>query len=205
MTGFLRSAGCSRLWLLGLLLWLGGWAGPSVARAQSKYMTKAGYISFFSASIMEDIEAKNNKVAAVFDLSTGQLAFSVPIHEFQFKRTLMQEHFNENYMESDKYPKATFTGQLTNAAQVAKLLPTATQNVEVEGQLMLHGVTHKVAVSGTLQLRDGQLVIFAYFNIAPADYAIDVPLLVREHIAKSVSVRVSIACDAVAPTLVSQP
>ncbi|RYZ50866.1 MAG: YceI family protein [Sphingobacteriales bacterium] len=205
MTGFLRSAGWQRRWLLGCLLGLGSLAKPYAAQAQSKYLTKAGYISFFSASIMEDIEARNTKVAAVLDLSTGQLAFVVPIHEFQFKRTLMQEHFNENYMESEKYPKATFTGQLANAAQVAKLLPTATQNVEAEGQLTLHGVTHKVAVSGTLQLRDGQLVIFAYFNIAPADYAIDIPLLVREHIAKSVSVRVSLTCDAVAPTLVSQP
>jgi polyisoprenoid-binding protein YceI len=168
-------------------------------------MTRAGVISFFSASIMEDIEARNNKVAAVLDLTTGQLAFAVPVHEFQFKRTLMQEHFNENYLESDKYPKATFTGQIVNAAQVAKMLPTAAQNVEVEGQLTMHGVTKKVAVSGTLQLRDGQLVAFAYFNIAPADYAIDVPLLVREHIAKSVSVRVNLTCDAVAPTLVSQP
>jgi hypothetical protein len=205
MTGFLRRGGRGWLWLLGPLLWLGGLAGPPLAHAQGKYMTKTGYISFFSASIMEDIEAKNNKVAAVFDLGSGQLAFSVPVREFQFKRTLMQEHFNENYMESDKYPKATFTGQLTNAAQVLKQLPTATQNVEVEGQLMLHGVTHKVAVSGTMQLRDGQLVIFAYFNIAPADYAIDIPLLVREHIAKSVSVRVSMTCDAVGPALVSQP
>jgi hypothetical protein len=205
MTGFFRSSGCSWLWLLGPLLWLGGLAGPPTAHGQGKYMTKAGFISFFSASIMEDIEAKNSKVAAVFDLGTGQLAFAVPVREFQFKRTLMQEHFNENYMESDKYPKATFTGQLTNAAQVLKLLPTGTQNVEVEGQLTMHGVTHKVAVSGTLQLRDNQLVIFAYFNIAPADYAIDIPLLVREHIAKSVSVRVSMTCDAVAPALVSQP
>jgi hypothetical protein len=205
MTGFLRSGGRGWRWLLGPLLWLGSLAGLAPAQAQGKYMTKAGYVSFFSASIMEDIEAKNNKVAAVFDLGTGQLAFSVPVREFQFKRTLMQEHFNENYMESEKYPKATFTGQLTNAAQVLKQLPTATQNVEVEGQLMLHGVTRKVAVSGTMQLRDGQLVIFAYFNIAPADYAIDIPLLVREHIAKSVSVRVSITCDAVAPALVSHP
>jgi hypothetical protein len=205
MTGFLRSAGHPRLWLLGLLLWLGGLAGPLAAHAQTKYITRAGVISFFSASIMEDIEARNNKVAAVLDLTTGQLAFAVPVHEFQFKRTLMQEHFNENYLESDKYPKATFTGQIVNAAQVAKMLPTAAQNVEVEGQLTMHGVTKKVAVSGTLQLRDGQLVAFAYFNIAPADYAIDVPLLVREHIAKSVSVRVNLTCDAVAPTLVSQP
>jgi hypothetical protein len=205
MTGLLRDGSWQRLWLLGLLLWLGGLAGPLAARGQGKYMTKTGLISFFSASIMEDIEARNNKVAAVLDLGTGQLAFAVPIREFQFKRTLMQEHFNENYMESEKYPKATFSGQVVNAAQVLKQLPTASQNVEVEGLMTLHGVAHKVAVSGTLQLRDGQLVVFAYFNIAPADYAIDIPLLVREHIAKSVSVRVSLTCDAVTPAVVSQP
>ena len=205
MIVFLRGISRQQLWLFGLLLWFGGWGGPLAVRGQGKYMTKGGYISFFSASIMEDIEARNTKVAAVFDLATGQLAFSVPVHEFQFKRTLMQEHFNENYMESEKFPKATFSGQLLNAAQVAKLLPTATQNVEVEGSLTMHGVTHKVAVTGTLQMRDGQLVVFAYFNVAPADYAIDIPLLVREHIAKSVSVRVSLTCDAVAPALVSQP
>jgi len=205
MTGFLRSVGRQRLWLLGLLLWLGGLAGPLSARAQGKYMTKVGLISFFSASIMEDIEARNNKVAAVVDLGTGQMAFAVPIREFQFKRTLMQEHFNENYMESEKYPKATFTGQVVNAAQVMKLVASSSQNVEVEGQMTMHGVSHKVAVSGTMQLRDGQLVMFAYFNIAPADYAVDIPLLVREHIAKSVSVRVSLTCDAVAPVAASQP
>jgi polyisoprenoid-binding protein YceI len=205
MTGFLQSFGRQRLWLLGLLLWLGGLAGPLAARGQGKYMTKTGLISFFSASIMEDIEARNNKVAAVVDATTGQMAFAVPIREFQFKRTLMQEHFNENYMESEKYPKATFTGQVVNAAQVMKLLATGAQNVEVEGLMTLHGVSHKVAVSGTLQVRDGQLVVFAYFNIAPADYAIDIPLLVREHIAKSVSVRVSLTCDAVSPAVVSQP
>lgn len=192
-------------WVL-LLAWLLlGLVRPSQAWGQGKFMTRGGHISFFSASIMEDIEARNDKVAAVFDVLTGQIAFSVPVHEFQFKRTLMQEHFNENYMESDKYPKATFTGQVLNAAQVLKQLPTAGQNVEAEGSLTMHGVTHKVIVTGTLQLRDGQLVVFAYFNVAPADYSIDIPLLVREHIAKSVSVRVNLTCDAVSPTLVSQP
>ncbi len=188
--------------LVCLLLELGS---SGQARAQGKFMTRSGHISFFSASIMEDIEARNDKVAAVFDVATGQIAFSVPVHEFQFKRTLMQEHFNENYMESEKYPKATFTGQLLNAAQVHKQLPTASQNVEAEGSMTLHGITRKVIVTGTLQLRDGQLVVFAYFNIAPADYSIDIPLLVREHIAKSVSVRVNLTCDAVTPALVSQP
>lgn len=194
-----------RLGRLGALLLLLGLGSLGRARAQGKYLTRSGHISFFSASIMEDIEARNDKVAAAFDLTTGQLAFSVPIHEFQFKRTLMQEHFNENYMESDKFPKATFTGQVLNAAQVLKQLPGATQNVEVEGVLTLHGVVHKVVVNGTLQMRDGQLVAFAYFNIAPADFAIDIPLLVRENIAKSVSVRVNLICDPATPALVAQP
>jgi hypothetical protein len=157
MTGFLRSAGWQRLGLLGLLLWLGGLAGPLSARGQGKYMTKTGLISFFSASIMEDIEARNNKVAAVVDLATGQMAFAVPIREFQFKRTLMQEHFNENYMESEKYPKATFTGQVVNAAQVLKLLSSGSQNVEVEGQMTLHGVSHTVGAVCLLQHRARRL------------------------------------------------
>jgi polyisoprenoid-binding protein YceI len=202
MTKLLPNLGRLGLLLAGLLLGLGN---PGRAWAQGKYITRAGHLSFFSASIMEDIEARNDKVAAVFDLSTGQIAFSVPVREFQFKRTLMQEHFNENYMESDKFPKATFTGQVVNAAQVLKQLASTTQTVEAEGTLTIHGVTHKALVSGTLQMRDGQLVVFAYFNIAPADFSIDIPLLVREHIAKSVSVRVNLTCDAVTPALVSQP
>ncbi|MGI4760723.1 MAG: YceI family protein [Janthinobacterium lividum] len=202
MTILLPRLGRLGVLLAGLVLGLGS---PYRARAQGKYMTRAGHVSFFSASIMEDIEARNDKVAAVFDLSTGQIAFSVPIHEFQFKRTLMQEHFNENYMESDKFPKATFTGQVLNAGPVLKQLASATQTVEAEGNLTVHGVTHKALVTGTLQLRDGQLVVFAYFNIAPADFSIDIPLLVREHIAKSVSVRINLTCDAVTPALVSQP
>ncbi|RZK31260.1 MAG: YceI family protein [Hymenobacter sp.] len=191
----LRRWGCVGALLLGLL----GLAGPGYAQAQGRFLTRAGHVSFFSASIMEDIEARNDKVSAVFDLGTGQIAFSIPVHEFQFKRTLMQEHFNENYMESEKYPKATFTGQLISAAQVLKQLPAATQTVEAEGNLTIHGVTHKALVTGTLQLRDGQLVVFAYFNVAPADFAIDIPLLVRENIAKSVSVRINLTCDALAP------
>ena len=206
MIGSLRSTG--RYWaplLRGLILWLGALALPYAGKAQGKYITKAGHISFFSASIMEDIEARNDKVAAVFDMGGGQIAFAVPIREFQFKRTLMQEHFNENYMESEKFPRATFTGQVLNAAQVMKLLPTGTQSVEVEGNMTIHGVTRKVVVSGTIQQRDGQLVVFAYFNVAPADYSIDVPMLVREHIAKSVSIRLNIVCDPLTPALTQQP
>ena len=205
MVGSLRAGRRWALLLRGLLVWLGSMTLPHLGLAQGKFMTKTGHLTFFSASIMEDIEARNDKVAAVFDLSGGQLAFSVPIREFQFKRTLMQEHFNENYMESEKFPRATFTGQLLNAPQVLKLLAASGQTVEVEGNLTIHGVTRKVIVAGTLQHRDSQVVLVAYFNVAPADYAIDVPLLVREHIAKSVSIRLNVTCDPLSPALTQQP
>ena len=171
-------------------------AAPRLGCAQGKFMTKVGRVSFFSTSIIEDIEARNGAAAAVLDLGTGQLAFAVPIKEFVFKRTLMQEHFNENYMESDKYPRATFTGHFTGA-DAAALGVLGSHAIQVEGDLTLHGVTHHLTVPGTLEAKNGQLLAFAFFSVAPADYAIEIPLLVRENIAKIVSIRVSLTCDPV--------
>ena len=188
LTAMKTSAAC---WLLGLAL-LGG---IRPAQAQ-KYLTKTGTISFFSASPIEDIEARNQQAAAVLDLATSQVAFTVPIKGFVFKRTLMQEHFNENYLESDKFPKATFSGRFTGFDATA----TGSRPVQVEGDLTIHGVTHKVQVPGTLELKGNQLVVFASFPVATADYNIEIPFLVRDHIAKVVTVKVSLTCDAVAPT-----
>ena len=164
------------------------------AHAQNKYMTKAGRASFFSSSPLEDIEAKNQQVAAVLDFSTGQLAFAIPIKGFVFKRSLMQEHFNENYMESDKYPKATFSGRFLGLD--ATVLSTAgPHNVQVEGDLTMHGVTHHIQVPASVELKGSQLVAFSMFSVAPADYNIKIPALVRDHIAKVVRVRVDLNCD----------
>ena len=182
-----------KTWLFFLLL--GGLVlAARPGQAQGKFLTRTGRVSFLSTSIIEDIEATNAATAAVVDLATGQLAFAVPIREFQFKRTLMQEHFNENYMESEKYPKATFTGHVSGADELA--LGTAGPHpVQVAGDLTMHGVTHHVAVAGTLELKGGQLLASAVFQVAPADYHIEIPLLVREHIAKIVTVRVALSCD----------
>ena len=164
------------------------------AHAQNKYMTKAGRASFFSASPLEDIEAKNQQVAAVLDFTTSQLAFAIPIKGFVFKRTLMQEHFNENYMESDKYPKATFSGRFLGL-DATTLSTAGPHNVQVEGDLTMHGVTHHIQVPASVELKGSQLVAFSMFSVAPADYNIRVPSLVRDHIAKVVSVRVDLTCD----------
>lgn len=179
-------------------------AGTAPAHAQGKFMTKSGFVSFFSASVVEDIEAKNQQVAAVVDLSMGQLAFSLPIKGFVFKRSLMQEHFNENYLESDKFPKATFTGKLVNF-DAATLAGAGPRPVQVEGDLTLHGVTRRVQVPGTLELKNGQLLATAAFPVAPADYKVEVPALVRNSIAKIMTVRVALTCTAVPATAAAAP
>ena len=181
-------------WLLAALL---AWAGTTAAQSQSRYLTKAGRVSFFSSSIIEDIEAVNQQAAAVIDLKVAQLAFSIPVKGFVFKRTLMQEHFNENYMESDKFPKATFTGKLVGL-DVPALNTKGPHNLQAVGDLTIHGITHRVGADATLELKDGQLQALATFSVSPADYGIEVPLLVRENIAKVVVIRVALLCDPVA-------
>jgi polyisoprenoid-binding protein YceI len=175
--------------------------GCNLANGQTKYSTRSGTISFFSSTPMEDIDARSTQVGAVLDMSSGQLAFTVPMKSFQFKRSLMQEHFNENYVESEKFPRATFAGQVVNFQSAAFSKP-GTQQVQVEGDLTIHGVKRHIRVPGTLELKDNQLLAKSKFTIAPADYNIEIPALVREHIAKTVEVTVSLLCN---PPTVAQP
>lgn len=169
---------------------------PLLAIGQGRYMTHSGRISFYSSAPLEDIEAKSQQAGGVIDLSTGQLAFSVPMKSFVFPNGLMQEHFNENFVESDRYPKSTFVGKLLGF-NAATMQTSGPQQVQAEGDLAIHGVTHRVRVPGTLELRDNGLQLHAKFNVAPADYNIKIPRLVREHIAKSVEVTVNMLCPPV--------
>ncbi len=182
-----------RLPLCGLLLVIGG---ISTSQAQGKYMTQKGTVSFFSSSILEDIEAHTEQAAAVVDLQSHQIAFVIPIKSFQFKRTLMQEHFNENYMESDQLPKSTFKGKILDL-DAAALAKGQSQRVTVEGDLTIHGITKHMTVAGALEQQKGTLMVNAYFSVAPADYGIEIPLLVRENIAKIVGIKVVMTCEAV--------
>jgi len=153
-------------------------------------MTKNGFVGFFSHTPVEDIKADNNQVASILDTSTGDVVFQVLVKSFHFDRALMEEHFNENYMESDKLPKATFKGRITNITTV-DLKKKGTYNVTVEGDLTVHGVTNKVKVDGTLEVADGALNANAKFGIVPEEYKISIPGLVREKIEKSLAVTVS--------------
>lgn len=158
------------------------------AHAQ-KYMTRNGYIGFFSHTPMEDIKGDNNQVAAVLDISTGDMVFQVLMRSFKFERSLMEEHFNENYVESEKFPKSTFTGKIVNPAS-ADLSKDGKYDVVVEGDLLIHGVTRKVSSEGTVEVLGETITAQSKFKINPEDYDIIIPGVVREKIAKELEVTI---------------
>lgn len=155
-----------------------------------KYMTKNGFIGFYSHTPMEDIKADNNQVAGVLDTSTGEMVFQALIKSFHFDRALMEEHFNENYMESDKFPKASFKGKITNLSAV-DFSKNGTYNVTVEGDLTIRDATNKISIKGTLEVVTGGINANSIFNIVPEDYKIKIPGVVREKIDKNLEVTVT--------------
>jgi hypothetical protein len=162
-----------------------------------KFMTKNGYVGFFSHSAMEDIKGDNNQVAGVLDASTGELVFQVLIKSFHFEKALMEEHFNENYMESDKFPKSTFRGKITNLSAVDFTKP-GKYDVTVEGDLNMHDVTNKISAKGTVEVVQGGVNAVSKFNIVPEDYKITIPGVVRDNIAKTLEVSVNMKYTPVA-------
>ena len=160
------------------------------ANAQSLYMTRSGQISFFSKTPMENIEAVNNEVTSLLNTGTGEVAFAVLIKSFHFDRALMEEHFNENYMESTKFPKGTFQGKILNLSAI-DFTKDGTYAVEAEGSLTIHGVKQPVKSPGTLMVAKGKISLTSNFAIHVEDYRIEIPSLVSEKIAKSLDVKVS--------------
>jgi polyisoprenoid-binding protein YceI len=156
-----------------------------------KFMTKNGFISFYGHTPMEDIKADNNQVASVLDISTGDLVFQVLIKSFHFDRALLEEHFNENYMESDKFPKATFKGKITNLQSI-NFTKNGTYDVTVEGDLTIRDATNKINAKGTIEVITGGINANSKFIISPEDYKINIPGVVREKIAKNLEVTVTI-------------
>jgi polyisoprenoid-binding protein YceI len=161
---------------------------------KGKYYTNTGKISFYSSTPVEDIDAVNNKVTSFINTDDGSIVFSMDIKDFTFKKSLMQTHFNENYMESDKYPKSLFKGKITNLAAV-KFDANGTYNATVEGELTIHNVTKNVKVTGTIEVKDKKIYAKAKFPVKVADYNIEIPKIVFQKIAETVEVTVDIAYD----------
>ena len=151
-----------------------------------KYKLETSLVTFFSSAPVEDIRAVNNKSNSLFDADKAEIAFSVPISEFQFEKSLMQEHFNEKYMESDKYPRAFFQSKIS---EFTKELPE--QNVVAKGKLTIHGVTKEVEIPGVIKYSENKVEMFAKFMVRLEDYKIKIPTLLWRNIAEEVEVTVS--------------
>lgn len=168
-------------------------AVTTTASAQ-KFISKNGHISFYSHTPLEDIEAHNNQVAAVIDIASGEVAVNALVKSFEFKKALMQEHFNENYMESDKFPKATFKGKINNLSSV-NFKKDGAYPVEVTGDLTIHGVTKPITNKGSLSVKGNSFTVTSAFSVIPQDYSIKIPSLVENKIAKSIEVKINITLN----------
>jgi polyisoprenoid-binding protein YceI len=160
----------------------------STAFAQ-KYFTRDARIQFSSDTPMEKIEAVNKSGTAVLDTKTGRMEWKVLIKNFLFEKALMQEHFNENYMESSKFPNATFKGEIANLGDV-NFTKDGKYNVRAKGKMNIHGVERDVEIPGTLTVSGSAVKVSSNFSVAVADYGISVPAVVRDNIAKEIKVGV---------------
>jgi hypothetical protein len=159
-----------------------------------KYVTKNGNIRFLSDAPMEKNEAVNQQVYAALDATTGDFVFKVLIKSFQFKNALMQEHFNENYMESDKFPNSTFVGKVTGAPGV-KFTADGIYPVKVEGKLTIHGVTNDIQVKGTLEVKGGIITGKSVFFVKLPDYKIAVPNAIVQKLSNTIEITVNVPME----------
>jgi len=159
--------------------------------AQGKYFSREGKVQFFSKAPMEDIEAINRKATAVLDTETGKMEFSVLMKAFEFEKALMMEHFNENYVESNKFPKAIFKGAISEASSVS-WGKDGSYPVTVKGTMELHGVTKEIQAPGTIVIKDGKLNGKSEFNLNIKEYKIDIPSVVKDKVAEVVKITVDV-------------
>jgi hypothetical protein len=160
------------------------------AQAQTRYMCRNANVYFNADGPTEKIEAKNGQGASVLDPKTGNMMFMVTLKAFEFEKALMQEHFNENYVESDKFPKADFKGVIQDFAKV-NLSKNGVYPVKVAGKLTLHGVTNDVVADGSIEVKDGAVTGKSKFSIKCSDYKIEIPALVKDKVSNSVSIVVT--------------
>lgn len=161
-----------------------------------KYFTKSGKISFDATANAspEDIKGVNKSVTCVTDSKTGMIQFSALMKGFEFERALMEEHFNENYVESSKYPKAEFKGMVANNSSV-DYTKDGTYDVKVKGKLTIHGETKEVEADGKYIIKNGKITTTATFVIVLADYKVAIPQVVSDKVSKTAKITVDCVLD----------
>ncbi|HEA23499.1 MAG TPA: YceI family protein [Pricia antarctica] len=151
--------------------------------SQEKMIARQGQVSFFSYTSVENIEAVNNQVLSIIDFSSGEIAVNMLMRAFVFKKALMEEHFNESYIESDLYPKLQFLGEIPDFDTTAEA-----QTKIVKGQMTLHGTTNDLEIKTQIESVENGFVLTGNFEVGVSDYDINVPPLLRPNIAKVINV-----------------
>ena len=178
--------------ILVLILSFSAFAGYS----QSLYFTKTAKVTFDATpeNPVEEIEAINNEATSFLNISTGDLVFAVLVKSFRFEKALMEEHFNENYLESNKFPKSDFKGKITNISEV-DFTKDGEYKVNVEGKLTMHGITQTATTQGEVIVKGGKFSAKAKFKIQLADYKVDRPSVVKDKISETVTIEVDAAYE----------
>jgi len=164
------------------------------AISQDIYSCRSAGFSFFSSAPLEDIEAKTDKGVSALNIKTKVIYFKVPVNTFQFRKKLMQEHFNENYLETEKFPYAEFKGKIAEEVDLTK---PGTYEVTVDGILTMHGVDKNYREKGSITVQNGKLLASAKFKVRVADHHIKIPSLVVKNVAETVDVTVTANYDPV--------
>ncbi len=158
----------------------------SNAKAQTVFLADSGDITFYSYALVEDIKATCNQVNSIYNTVTGEIAFMIPIRSFHFEKSLMQQHFNEKYMESDKYPHATFKGVVKDKIDITQ---PGKYSISAKGILTIHGKEKEVTETGELEVGKNTITIYSRFFAALEDYNIKKPQLLFNNIADTIEVK----------------
>ncbi|AZA78067.1 YceI family protein [Chryseobacterium sp. G0186] len=175
-----------KLILIGVSLFFAGYASAQ------KYSSKTGKVVFeASVPLFEDIYAQDDNNLVVINADNGEMASVSSVKNFHFKTKLMEEHFNESYAETAKYPKTTFKGKIANFDKTK--LTASPQKYTVQGTLNFHGVDKAVASTATIYSKDGKIYVQGSFTVKPADYKVTIPKMVTKKIAETVNVEYNYA------------
>jgi polyisoprenoid-binding protein YceI len=154
--------------------------------SQTVFISDSGEVTFYSYALLEDIKASSKSVNSIINIVSNEVAFMIPMRSFQFAKALMQEHFNEKYLESDKYPQAMYKGNINEKLDYSK---PGTYPVTTKGQLTIHGVQKEINEKGELTIDSGTLVLNTKFFVALQDYNIIKPSLMFNNIADTIEVK----------------
>ncbi len=158
--------------------------------SQNVYLTKKAKIDFFSSTPIEDIKAVSNDAISILKTESKEVSFGVTIKSFTFENSLMQEHFNENYLESDKYPTAKFKGIISDVTNIS-FDKDGVYPVKIIGKITIHGISKNIEPKAIFTIKDGKISAKSIIKLKPEDFKIEIPSIVKDKIAKELSVNIN--------------